>query len=237
MRGGMALPDTIVFDLDGTLVDSSPDLTAALNVALAAVGRPAVDPATVRHLVGHGARALIERGLAVSGGGGEDEIARALPAFLAYYAAHIADGSRPYPGAVAAMDALAAAGVRLAVCTNKPLALAKALIAALGWTDRFAAVLGGDTLSVRKPDPAPLLAAIAAAGGDPATSVYVGDTSVDVATARAANVPVIIVAFGFADRPVRSLGADAVLDDFSGLAALATRLNRDRQPPDTSVQQ
>ena len=221
----MGLPQTIVFDLDGTLVDTAPDLTAALNVALAAVERPAIDPATVRHLVGHGARALIDRGLAVSGGSGEDEISRALPAFLTYYAAHIADGSRPYPKVEAAMDALAAAGVRLAICTNKPVALAAALIAALGWTDRFGAVLGGDSLDVRKPNPAPLLAAIAEAGGDPATTLYVGDTSVDVATARAAGVPVIVVAFGYADHPVTSLGADAVLEDFADLVAVASRLD------------
>ncbi len=123
MPAGMGWPATIVFDLDGTLVDSAPDLTAALNAALADAGRPAVDPPTVRHLVGHGARALIERGLALSGGGGEAEVARALPVFLDYYAAHIADGTRPYPGAAAALDALAAQGKRLAICTNKPVAL------------------------------------------------------------------------------------------------------------------
>lgn len=224
----MGLPQTIVFDLDGTLVDTAPDLTAALNVALAAERRPAVDPATVRHLVGHGARALIERGLALSGGGGEAGSARALPVFLEYYAAHIADGSRPYPGAEAAMDVLAANGVRLAICTNKPVALATALIDALGWTGRFAAIVGGDSLPVRKPDPAPLFAAIAQAGGDPAATVYVGDTSVDIATARAAGVPVIAVAFGFADQPVASLGADAVIDDFGELMAVATRLGSAR---------
>ncbi len=220
----MAFPRTIVFDLDGTLVDSSPDLTAALNAALADAGRPAVDPATVRHLVGHGARALIERGLGLSGGGGEAEIARALPVFLAYYAAHIADGSRPYPGAAAALDALAARGCRLAICTNKPVALSRDLIAALGWSGRFAANLGGDSLDVRKPDPAHLLATIAAAGGDPAKTVYVGDTAVDVAAARAAGVPVIVAAFGFADRPAAELGGDAVIAGFAELEATIARL-------------
>lgn len=202
-----SLPDTVVFDLDGTLVNSSPDLTAALNVALAAVGRPAVDPATVRHLVGHGARALIERGLGLSGGGGEDVIAQALPAFLAYYTAHVADGSLPYPGAEAALDALAAAGTTIAICTNKPFALSRALIAALGWSGRFAANLGGDSLAVRKPDPAHLLATIAAAGGNPARTIYVGDTAFDVAAARGAGVPVIVAGFGFGDRPAAELGA------------------------------
>lgn len=223
---GMArsLPDTVVFDLDGTLVDSSPDLTAALNVALAAVGRPAVDPATVRHLVGHGARALIERGLALSGGGDEAVIARALPAFLDYYSAHVADATLPYPGAAAALDALAAAGVTLAICTNKPVALSRALIAAIGWSGRFSANLGGDSLSVRKPDPAHLLATIAAAGGDPARTIYVGDTAVDVAAGRGAGVPVIVAGFGFGDRPAVELGGDAVIDHFDALLPALSKL-------------
>ena len=221
----MGWPATIVFDLDGTLVDSAPDLTAALNAALADAGRPPVAAATVRHLVGHGARALIERGLALSGGGGEGDVDRALPVFLDHYAAHVADGSRPYPGAATALDRCSARGSTLAICTNKPVALSLALIAALGWTARFAANVGGDSLSVRKPDPAHLLATIAAAGGDPATSVFVGDTAVDVATARAAGVPVIACAFGFADRPAAELRADAVIDRFdvldTALAAVA----------------
>ena len=222
MRDGMELPATIVFDLDGTLVDSAPDLTAALNVALADAGRPAIDPATVRHLVGHGARALIERGLTLTGGGGEAEVARALPVFLDYYAAHVADGTRPYPGATSVLDALAAHGCRLAICTNKPVALSRALIAKLGWGERFVANLGGDSLPVRKPDPAHLLATIAAAGGDPADAVLVGDTAVDVAAARAAGVPVVVVAFGFADRPATELGADAVIRDFAELITVLT---------------
>ena len=217
------LPGTIVFDLDGTLVDTSPDLTAALNHSLVAMGRPAVDSATVRHLVGYGARALIERGLALSGGGGEAAVLQALPLFLDYYAAHVADGSRPYPGADAMLDALSAAGVRLAICTNKPVALSRALIATLGWSERFAANLGGDSLAVRKPDPAPLFAAIAAVGGVAGNAVFVGDSIVDVATARAAGIPVIAVSFGFADRPVAELGADVVIDHFDRLLdALAT---------------
>ena len=227
----MQLPETIVFDLDGTLVDSAPDLTAALNAALADLGREPVDPPTVRHLAGHGARVLIERGLALRGGGGEAEVARALPVFLTYYGAHIADTSLAYPGAEAALNALAAAGCRLAICTNKPVALAQALVAALGWSGRFAAILGGDSLAVRKPDPAPLLATIAAAGGDPATTVYVGDTDVDVATARAAGVPVVVAGFGFASGPPSELGGDAVIDHFDALlpvlAALQTLPTRD----------
>ncbi len=215
-----------MFDLDGTLVDTSPDLTAALNHSLVGMGRPAVDAATVRHLVGHGARALIERGLALSGGGDEAAVVQALPLFLDYYAAHVADGSKPYRGAGAMLEALAGAGVRLAICTNKPVALSRALIAALGWSERFAANLGGDSLAVRKPDPAPLLAAIAAVGGDPGDAVFVGDSIVDVTTARAAGVPVVAVSFGFADRPAAALGADRVIHDFVELVEALASLQR-----------
>ncbi|MBV8972040.1 MAG: phosphoglycolate phosphatase [Sphingomonadaceae bacterium] len=221
----MGWPATIVFDLDGTLVDSAADLTAALNAALRDADRPEVDPATVRHLVGHGARALIERGLALSGGGGEAEVARALPVFLDHYAGHIADATLPYPGCEAALDALAAAGARLAICTNKPVALSRALVAALGWTDRFAANLGGDSLAVRKPDPEHLRATIAASGGEPASSVFVGDTAVDVATARAAGVPVVACRFGFGEAAALDR-ADAVIDRFSDLPAAIAGLVR-----------
>ncbi len=218
------LPKLVIFDLDGTLVDTAPDLCASLNHALASVGRPPVDAATVRHLVGHGARALIERGLALSGDGDEATIERALPAFLTYYAAHIAEGSRPYPGAEAAMNALAARGVTLAVCTNKPVALASQLIAALGWAGRFAAVLGGDSLAVKKPDGGHVQATARAAGCELAETIFVGDTSVDVAAARAAGVPVIVVSFGFADRSVAELGADDVIDYFSELTSSLERI-------------
>ena len=220
------LPGLVIFDLDGTLVDTAPDLCAALNAALADLGRPGIDAATVRHLVGHGARALIERGLAVTGGGSDAEIARALPVFLTHYAAHIADGSKPFPGAEAALDALVAAGSVVAICTNKPVVLARALVVALGWDGRFAAVLGGDSLAVRKPDGGHVTATAAAAGVALRRAVFVGDTAVDVAAARAAGVPVIAVSFGFAAEPAAALGADAVLDDFDALLPALRRLAR-----------
>lgn len=222
----MDFPETIVFDLDGTLVDTAPDLTASLNYVLASFGRPQVDAVTVRHLVGHGARALIERGLALSGGGTDAEMAAALPRFLEYYAANIAVGSRAFDGAEAALDALAARGTVLAICTNKPAALSRALIASLGWETRFAANVGGDSLDVRKPDPRHVLATIAAAGGDRDRAVFVGDSIVDVAAARAARVPVVAVSFGFADRPVGELGADAVIDHFDALLPAIAGLRR-----------
>ncbi|KPF72486.1 phosphoglycolate phosphatase [alpha proteobacterium AAP81b] len=221
------LPATVVFDLDGTLVDTAPDLTAALNAALAALGRPPVPADDVRHMVGHGARKLLERGLAASGDAGAELVEAGVAPFLAFYADHIADGSRPYPGVEAALDALAAAGVRLAICTNKPQALADALVAAMGWQGRFAAVTGFDAVPRPKPDPGHLRACVAAAGGDMADTVFVGDSITDTATARAAGVPVIAVSFGFSDRPVAELGADLIIDDYAellpGLRRLACR--------------
>lgn len=230
MRGNMArLPGTVVFDLDGTLVDTSPDLAASLNHVLETLGRPGVSEDSVREMVGLGAARLLERGLAATGEVSDPLIQAGLTPFLDYYAVHICDRSRPYVGIEAAMDALADAGVTLAICTNKPVALSRDLVAALGWTGRFAANLGGDSLAVRKPDPLHVLATIEAAGGDPLSTVYVGDSIVDVTAAKAAKVPVIAVSFGFPDRPARTLGADSVIDSYAelipaieGLGASAT---------------
>ena len=218
------LPATIVFDLDGTLVDTAPDLCAALNHALGVLGRPAVPADDVRHMVGHGARKLLEKGLAATGTVTPDLVEAGVAPFLAYYADHIADGSRPYPGVEAALSALAAAGSRLAICTNKPFALSKALVSALGWDGRFAANLGFDSVPAPKPDPGHLFAAIAAAGGDPATTVFIGDSITDTTTARAAGIPVIAVSFGFSDRPVADLGADLVIDHYDQLLPALRRL-------------
>lgn len=218
------LPATIVFDLDGTLVDTAPDLCAALNHALGVLGRPAVPADDVRHMVGHGARKLLEKGLAATGTMRPDLVEAGVAPFLAYYADHIADGSRPYPGVEAALSALAAAGSRLAICTNKPFALSKALVSALGWDGRFAANLGFDSVPAPKPDPGHLFAAIAAAGGEPATTVFIGDSITDTTTARAAGIPVIAVSFGFSDRPVADLGADLVIDHYDQLLPALRRL-------------
>jgi phosphoglycolate phosphatase len=207
--------DVVAFDLDGTLADTSPDLGAALNHALGMLGRPSLPLASVRLLVGHGARALLLRGLAATGAASEELVDAALPHFMSFYADHICEGTRPYPGVEAALAQIASAGARLALCTNKPASLSHKLLDALGLGNRFAAIVGGDTLPVRKPDPAPLIAAIAQAGGG--TAVFVGDSITDAETARAAGVPLIAVSFGFRDRPVEELGADAVVDCFDEL--------------------
>jgi phosphoglycolate phosphatase len=216
--------DVVAFDLDGTLADTAPDLTASLNHALGVLGRPAVPQESVRHMVGHGARALLEKGLAATGSMTPALVDEGFPIFLDYYERHIADGTRPYPGVEAALDTLAARGVRVAVCTNKLEALARELIEALGWTSRFAAILGGDTLPVRKPDPAPLFETIARSGGGRAA--FVGDSITDTDTARAAGIPCVAVSFGFSDRPPEQLGADILIDHFDALIPALERLGR-----------
>jgi phosphoglycolate phosphatase len=214
MRG--AKIDTVVFDLDGTLVDTAPDLIAALNYSLEGLGRSAVEPMLVRSLAGHGARALLEAGLALSGDVPEELVAQAIPIFLEHYAGNICTLSAPYPGLEQALEELRVEGFRLAICTNKPEGLANHLVEALGWAGVFDAIVGGDTLPVRKPDPLPLLAAIAQAKGTKA--IYVGDSAFDVATARAAAMPSIAVGFGFSDICASQLGADLHIDHFDMLS-------------------
>ncbi|MGZ8285123.1 MAG: phosphoglycolate phosphatase [Allosphingosinicella sp.] len=217
--------DVVAFDLDGTLADTAPDLAAALNHALTALGRPAIPPPSVRNLIRQGGRALLRRGLAASGEASEALVERGYPILIEYYGAHICEGTKAFPRIEAALDAVEKAGAALAVCTNKPEALTRKLLAALGWRDRFAAILGGDTLPVRKPDPAPLREAIARAGGGRA--VLIGDSITDADTARAAGVPFVAVSFGFSDRPVEALGADAVIDDYGELSGALERLAAD----------
>jgi phosphoglycolate phosphatase len=212
--------DVVAFDLDGTLADTSLDLAAALNHALVRLGRPEVPTDSVRHLVGHGARALLRRGLAATGDASEDLVEEGFPIFIDYYLDHICNGTRPYDGVEAALDGLKAEGIRVAVCTNKAEVLTFALLDALGWRTRFDAVVGGDTLPARKPDPAPLFEAIARAGGGRAA--FVGDSITDADTAKAAGLPFVAVSFGFSDRPVEELGANVIIDGYDQLeAALA----------------
>jgi phosphoglycolate phosphatase len=205
------------FDLDGTLVDTSADLAAALNHVLALAGRPALSRAAVLPMIGRGTRHLLEQGLAATGGEDPGLGERLYPALLDYYGAHIAAGSRPYAGIAEALDALHRRQVMLAVVTNKPEALARKLLAELNLTARFAAIIGGDTLGPgnAKPSPAPIREMVARCGGGPAA--FVGDSIHDVVAARAAGLPSVAVRFGFADRPVEQLGADAVIDSYAEL--------------------
>src|SRR5262245_20326833 len=197
----MAAP-TVVFDLDGTLVDTAPDLVATLNVIFAHEGLPPVAYDAARNMVGGGARLMIERGLAAEGRKlAAAEVDRLVRDFIAHYAAHIADHSQPFPGLSAALDELAAAGCRFAVCTNKLEWLSVRLLDALGLSRRFVAICGADTFGMQKPNPELLRRTIARAGGQIDASVMVGDSISDIATARAAGTPVIAVDYGYTETP------------------------------------
>lgn len=213
----VTLPRTILFDLDGTLVDTAPDLAGAMNHVLASLGRPTLPVDMVRHLVGHGARALISRGLEVTGQARPDLVEPAMPLFLTYYADHIADASRPFDGVERALDALAAAGCTLAICTNKPTGLARALVAALGWQERFAAVIGHDLALRAKPDAAHVQVTLEACGGSAGDAAFVGDSATDAGAARNAGLPLVLVSFGYTDVPAASLGADVLIDHYDQL--------------------
>jgi phosphoglycolate phosphatase len=222
----VTLPRTILFDLDGTLVDTAPDLAAAMNHVLHGWGRPPLPVDEVRHLVGHGARALIARGLAVTGDPAPHLVEPSMPRFLDYYAAHIADGSRPFDGVEAALDALADAGCVAAICTNKPTHLAVRLVAALGWEQRFAAVIGHDSAPRPKPDAVHVHATLDACKGDLADAAFVGDSATDVGAARNAGLPIVLVSFGFTDRPAHELGGDVVIDHYDALLPALRALPR-----------
>ncbi|MBM3531080.1 MAG: HAD-IA family hydrolase [Alphaproteobacteria bacterium] len=209
---------TVVFDLDGTLVDTAPDLVGTLNVVFAREGLPAVPYEEARNLIGGGARKMIEGGLLRDGrAAGKAELDRMFSAFIAHYTDHIADLSRPFPGLDAALDRLAAMQCRFAVCTNKLEGLSRKLLEALGMTGRFAAICGQDTFGIQKPDPEILRRTIAAAVGRPDRAVMVGDSGTDIATARAAGVPVVAVDFGYSERPVVDLQPDRVIGHYDEL--------------------
>jgi phosphoglycolate phosphatase len=208
----MSPPRIVVFDLDGTLVDTAPDLINALNFVLDGEGLPPVPLAAARNMIGAGARKLIERGLEVEGRtvtvGGLDRMMRG---FIDYYAEHIADESRPFEGLEAALDDLESRGYRFAVCTNKLEWLSKLLLDRLGITRRFAAICGADTFGVAKPDPAILHQTIARAGGQSPASVMVGDSGTDIGAARRAGIPVVGVSFGYTDVPLAELKPDRLI--------------------------
>ena len=210
---------TVVFDLDGTLVDTAPDLIETLNVVFARDGLPPVDYAAARDMIGGGARRMIESGLKLEGRVLADGVVdRMFADFIAHYAAHIADRSQPFPGLDAALDGLAAHGCRFAVCTNKLEGLSRLLLEALGLTSRFAAICGPDTFGIQKPDPEILRRTIQAAGGALQRAVMVGDSGTDIATARAAGIPVVAVDFGYSETPIKDLRPDRLISHFNELA-------------------
>jgi phosphoglycolate phosphatase len=210
----------VVFDLDGTLVDTAPDLISALNHVLDSEGLPPVPAQSARTMIGAGARKLIERGLDIEGRAmSVADIDRLTRDFIDYYAAHIADASRPFDGLEAALDELQAQGYRFAVCTNKLEWLSKRLLDALGLSPRFSAICGADTFGVAKPDPAILQQTVARAGATLSGAIMVGDAGPDVGVARRAGIPVIGVEFGYTDVPIAELGPDRLIGHFSDLPA------------------
>jgi phosphoglycolate phosphatase len=211
---------TVVFDLDGTLVDTAPDLISALNFVLDREGLSPVPLKSARTMIGAGARKLIERGLEQDGRSDRPkDITRLTDDFIEYYAAHIADASRPFDGLESALDDLEAQGYRFAVCTNKLEWLSKLLLDRLGLSARFAAICGADTFGISKPDPAILQQTVARAGGQLSTTIMVGDAGPDIGVARRAGIPVIGVEFGYTDVPIADLKPDRLIGHMSELPA------------------
>lgn len=208
----------VVFDLDGTLVDTAGDLIASLNHTIGLEGLEPVGYDDLTWLVGHGAQVMISRAFALRGRELSDgDLARMLAVFVDHYAEAMPGVSKPYPGLLAAMDRLTAAGAGLAVCTNKLEPLARRLIDGLGLSPRFSAITGGDTFAVRKPDAEHLLGTVRLAGGDPARTVMIGDSLNDMAVARNAGIPSIGVPFGYSDVPVAELEPTRIIAHFDEL--------------------
>lgn len=215
---------SVVFDLDGTLADTSADLIAAANACFRGMGHGDLLDARDALTAFHGGRAMLRLGMQRLGHEDEAEVDRQYPVLLRAYGDSIAVHSRLYPGAVEAVERLRAAGFATAICTNKPEGLADDLMRRLGVRGLFGALVGADTLAVRKPDPAPLHEALARVGGVAGRALLVGDTETDRRTGRAAGVPVALVTFGPEGRDVARLEPEALLDHFDDLPALAERL-------------
>lgn len=208
----------ILFDFDGTLIDSAPEISVGLNGLLAERGRPPVTDAQVREFIGDGAAKLVERGFAATGDPiAADDLPAAVARYLAIYADIPADPSCIYPGVIDGLKGLVDAGHRLALCTNKPEGISRALLPSLGMEGLFGAIVGGDTLHRRKPHADPLLHALDILGVSAAGAVMVGDNANDVGSARAAGLPVIAVSYGYPRMSPEALGADALIDRFSDL--------------------
>ncbi|WP_439538953.1 HAD-IA family hydrolase [Sphingomonas sp.] len=216
--------DIVGFDLDGTLLDTSTDLLAATNHALALVDRPTLAPDRIRTMIGGGAKNMLKQGLEESGGYDDDVMRRAYPALLEFYGENLSHGTVPFAGLTEALDDLEARGVKLAIVTNKFERFATRLVREVGIDHRFACVIGGDTMGRgnAKPSPAPIHEMIARCGGGRAA--FVGDSIYDIMAAKHAGIPSIAVSFGFLMQPVAELGADAVIDGYDELVPTLIRL-------------
>jgi phosphoglycolate phosphatase len=216
---------SFIFDLDGTLVDTAPDLLGALNAILVREGRRAVNIDDLRHLVGHGAPTMLAEALKMTGGPADPaRMAGLIDDYIAHYAAHIAEESRIFPGVTETLAQLAASGARLGVLTNKPQALSDKLLAALDLAKYFTAIHGAGRYPYSKPDARVFHHVVEELGGADGQCIMIGDSITDVATARAAGAPVIVVTYGYTPEPAHLLGGDAVTDHFADVPMLARRL-------------
>ena len=216
---------TVVFDLDGTLIDTAPDLIHAVNHALAIAGYDAVPPSAVRPFIAFGGRRMLEESIRVSGLHPDaEQVEDLFQHFTDHYAANIAVDSRPYPGLLDALDHLGAKGARMGVCTNKRESLSRQLLAALGMDHYFGAIVGRDTLSVYKPHPGHLTTTIERVGGRVERAVMIGDSTIDTTAAKAAGVPAIAVSFGYPDQPIETLGGDVLIHGYGELLPELKRL-------------
>ena len=208
----------IIFDLDGTLIDSAPDLINTLNHILTRENCPPAPPAEMRQMISLGARAMLKKGFELGQKPQtEDRLDELWQDFITHYSAHIAVDSRPFPGTLKTLEHLKAAGHPLGICTNKTEELARKLITALDMQDHFKAIVGVDTLGVKKPHPGHVTGTIKAAGGNPQNAVMVGDSETDIAAAKATQIPVIAVDFGYSIEPVATFSPDAIISTYDDL--------------------
>lgn len=220
---------TLVFDLDGTLVDTAPDLAAATNHVMRRIGLQPVDERDIRQYVGHGALAMVEGAAAAQGRKlAPNELHNLFDVFLDHYAANISAHSKPYDGIVEALHSFQAKGATLAVCTNKIEAHARALLDDLDMSRHFAAITGRDSLAVFKPNPGHLTGTIALANGQPSRAIMVGDSETDIKTAKAAKIPIIAVDFGYSIAPVATFDPDVVISHFRELPDAIDMVQRRR---------
>lgn len=205
----------LVFDLDGTLVDTAPDLLLATNHALSLIGRPAISPAQLRTFVGHGAMDLIKRGIAATGEAVDEmELKHLHKAMLTYYGENISCESKVFPGLMSLLDQCKAQGIAMGVCTNKVEGLSNKLLDEIGLARYFGAVVGGDTLPIMKPDPAPYVEVLRRLGVDPRRSAMFGDSETDIRTAQNVGVPVVAVSFGYTAQHVSHFNPTHIIDHY-----------------------
>ena len=214
----------ILFDLDGTLIDSAPDLVETLNIVLKRHGRTTLTISAVKKLVGNGARALLERGFKETGAPAENLDALTVE-FIETYVPNCAVLSRPFSGVIETLDTFANSGYRMAVCTNKPQAPSETILTELGLMQYFEVVVGGDFFPMRKPDPQHLLGALQLMDAPENPAIMVGDSYNDVASARNAGMPVIVVTYGYTTTPAHELGGDILVDHFSDIVTAVARLH------------